>query len=541
MNFKSKKAFSLAEMMVVMLILSLVMAASLPIITKRSNSSSSNNTDTIWQWASNGTDAYFGQTETQGAIIGSDHFISGTDATSKLMINTDKLGINHIMFKQSDTETGHMVVDGNGNVGLGKVNLDVAPPSAPTIENATAIGNGATAKALGSIAIGSSAIASATGLTPHDNGIAIGSGATASNGGLAIGYNAKAPNYDDTSIGQNALMSSSYNQYASENTAIGYMAMSKITQTYQNTAIGANSMKSNETSSYNTAIGPYALNSLLSGDGGNSAIGRNSLSSLTTGKNNTAIGESACVNVTGSNKTCIGAFSGPSGSFASDSSERIFIGSKSNFNARDAVLEVHNDTTARSVVIVNGDMVIRGRTYMNNGAYQGSDTGSVTNPALVRVDSYNMMKQESVFWTSSDKRLKNVGTEFKDGLNKINQLKTYNYTFKKDENKTPRVGVMAQDLQKVFPNAIKKDAAGHLTIRQEDIFYAMINSIKQLDKITQRLADEFKALVIKVQKIEDKITALIRVDQINSQRIKSLEAENKALKTRLSRLEHRIK
>ena len=60
----------------------------------------------------------------------------------------------------------------------------------------------------------------------------------------------------------------------------------------------------------------------------------------------------------------------------------------------------------------------------------------------------------AIYGKSSDRRLKNVGEVFTGGLNKIKQLKVYNYTFKEDENKTPRVGVIAQDLQKVFPDAV---------------------------------------------------------------------------------------
>ena len=46
----------------------------------------------------------------------------------------------------------------------------------------------------------------------------------------------------------------------------------------------------------------------------------------------------------------------------------------------------------------------------------------------------------------SDKRLKYVGKENLSGLDKIRQLKVFNYTYKKDKKKTPHVGVIAQDL-----------------------------------------------------------------------------------------------
>ena len=113
---------------------------------------------------------------------------------------------------------------------------------------------------------------------------------------------------------------------------------------------------------------------------------------------------------------------------------------------------------------------------------------------------------------SSDRRLKYVGKENTSGLDKIRQLKVFNYTYKKDTTKTPHVGVIAQDLQKVFPNAVKKGADGFLTIRMEDMFYALVNAVKELDaKITalqkenQELKAEMKRMNERLNKLEAKV------------------------------------
>ena len=109
-----------------------------------------------------------------------------------------------------------------------------------------------------------------------------------------------------------------------------------------------------------------------------------------------------------------------------------------------------------------------------------------------------------------------MGEVFTGGLNKIKQLKVYNYTFKDDENKTPRVGVMAQDLQKVFPDAVTKGENGFLRIRWEDMFYALINAVKELDL---RVTSENRDL---------------------KKRVTELEKQNKRLEERLSKLESKV-
>ena len=103
----------------------------------------------------------------------------------------------------------------------------------------------------------------------------------------------------------------------------------------------------------------------------------------------------------------------------------------------------------------------------------------------------------------------------------------FNYTFKKDEKKTPHVGVIAQDLQKVFPDAVKKGVDGFLRIRFEDMFFAMINAIKELDARITALENENQELK----------EILNRVQNDN----RKLQDDNKEFETRLKILEAKIK
>ena len=120
---------------------------------------------------------------------------------------------------------------------------------------------------------------------------------------------------------------------------------------------------------------------------------------------------------------------------------------------------------------------------------------------------------------ASDRRLKNIGTVFNSGLEQIKKLEVFNYTYKNDPEKTPRVGVIAQDLQKVFPNAVMKGKDGFLRIRWEDMFYAMINAIKELDTKTGELRQQNKELL---------------------QTTAELKKENEQLEARIAKLEKQL-
>ena len=365
---------------------------------------------------------------------------------------------------------------------------------------------------------------------------------------ISIGY--AATQHNDTgsyniAIGDYALNASNT---GSNNIAIGRDAMYLQTGINTgNTAVGTQAMAGTAKASnyYNTAIGYQALHSAGNSSynaGHNTAVGAEALYNNITGNYNTSIGSGACQYVTGSNKTCIGYNAGPASNsdWASDDKERIFIGSRSKFNNGPAVLEVHNDSgSVRNVratgkgkgdqtyeikktgVVVNGNLFVKGMIFFNDG------TDDWSNPGTIKYNGENdgygaqaygreVTQNASLIYYSdsagkiihqrqdSDRRLKYVGKDNNDGLAKIKQLKIFNYTYKKDTTKTPHVGVIAQDLQKVFPNAVQKGKDGFLTIRMEDMFYAVINAIKELDAKYQAQEKRINELEKRIEKLEAK-------------------------------------
>lgn len=95
----------------------------------------------------------------------------------------------------------------------------------------------------------------------------------------------------------------------------------------------------------------------------------------------------------------------------------------------------------------------------------------------------------------SDARLKDIGAPFTEGLNKLKQLKIYNFSFKNDPNRYSFVGVIAQDLKHIFPNAVYEDESGYYKIRWDEMFYAAINAVKEInskvEELTARVAKDF--------------------------------------------------
>ena len=125
----------------------------------------------------------------------------------------------------------------------------------------------------------------------------------------------------------------------------------------------------------------------------------------------------------------------------------------------------------------------------------------------------------------SDIRLKNVSGDSTAGLKEINALEVKNYTYKNDKEKTPHVGVIAQQLQKIFPNSVFEGEDGYLRIKTEEIFYAMVNSIKELFAQIQDLTAKVVGLDKRLTELEQENEMLKKQNADFEKRLSKLEAK----------------
>lgn len=594
-NYKrNKSAYTIAEVMIVLLILTVIFVAFAPIITKR-KLSSYKSSNAIWNKynETKGFDAYFDPSNTKNTgtaffgvkpdshgavtstltplsrvVIRSGPVTSGNKLQRQIQFRFGRLSGNATE-KKYGKFAGTWLMD-RQNVLLGGAypNIDNTPDNIEARDN-VAIGYqsmNALKNAQGNTALGLSALSE--NISGKYN--------------TAIGYNAGSTLQADynTYIGAGAGEKAS----GSRNTAVGYQAGYNNSGSV-NVFVGANAGRTGS-GSYNVGIGYDALRS-VSGNY-NVAIGTGALKNLTTGSYNTAIGYNACSEVTtGSHKTCIGYNSGPgantqtsymsaTGSWSrgqtvsdylgskTDNLERTYIGGRPYNYGGDAVMEIHNvggtnsnlinnpGVKSNTTTVINGNLIVRGRAMMTIGSklwsfvevdpkgssaersmgyYSNNNVGTIlagnqqdytvcydtkVNTGILPVKLKGGVCLDS---TSSDRRLKNIGTRNLAGLKELNQLKIYDYTFKNDKSKHSQIGVMAQDLQKVFPNSVFEGPDGYLRIRWDEMFFASINAIKELDR-------KIVSLVNRATKVETQIA--------------KLEQENISLKTQVDALSVRV-
>ena len=128
----------------------------------------------------------------------------------------------------------------------------------------------------------------------------------------------------------------------------------------------------------------------------------------------------------------------------------------------------------------------------------------------------------SAWATSSDRRLKDIDGNYEYGLNELRKIKTYRFHYKKDNplqlpSDKAFQGVMAQELQKIMPEAVTKQADGYLTVSTDPIFWATVNAVKELNAENDRLkaeVEQLKAALAKQNKTTESLSA--RLDRIEA-------------------------
>ena len=311
---------------------------------------------------------------------------------------------------------------------------------------------------------------------------AIGAGTLENNGGYdntATGFIAlqhNAGGHSNTATGSNALLD---NTTGSDNTATGFAALSNNTTGNFNVANGMWALSGNTIGVKNTATGYGALTNNTTGDR-NTATGLAALVNNTTGNNNTANGVGALYsNTTGSNNIALGYGAGG----------KLTIG-------------VHNiDIGNEGVAGESGS--IRIGTAVDQTATFIAGISGVTVPDGVGVIIGNNGKLGTVV---SSERFKDEIKPMDKASEAILALKpvTFRYKHELDPVGIPQFGLVAEQVEKVNPDLVARDAQGKpYTVRYEAVNAMLLNEfLKQHRKVEDQQATitELKSTVTQQKK-----------------------------------------
>ena len=256
----------------------------------------------------------------------------------------------------------------------------------------------------------------------------------------------------NTAIGFRALAN---NTNGDSNTATGLLALRSNVSGFGNTATGSRSLDSNTTGNFNTANGIQALTNNTTGSG-NTADGLRALESNISGTGNTALGVDAGTHVTGgSYNTALG------------------------FAAGTAV------TTANNVIAIGTN--VSGEN-VSNTCYIGNIFGATSAMgAAVYVNSLGKLGT-----VVSSRRFKDEVKPMDRASEAILALKPVTFRYKQeiDPAASPQFGLVAEDVEKVNPDLVVRDAGGKVnTVRYEAVNAMLLNEfLKEHRKVEEQQA-----------------------------------------------------
>ncbi len=351
----------------------------------------------------------------------------------------------------------------------------------------------------------------------------------------AIGYQALYSNttgFQNTATGESALFANTtgtnntadgeialfHNTTGSFNTATGYEALYFNTSGTGNTANGDSALFHNTTGGNNTANGGVALFSNTTGYS-NTATGESALARNTTGFNNTANGLNALFNnTTGTNNTAnglnalnrntTGGDNTANGAgalfFNTTGSSNIALG----FNAGENLTTGSNNIDIGNVGVAAEANTIRiGTEGTQTNTYIAGIRGvTLANGIAVYVDTNGHLGT-----APSSERFKEAIKPMDKTSEAILALKpvTFRYKHELDPDGIPQFGLVAEQVEKVNPDLVARDADGKVyTVRYEAVNAMLLNEFLK----EHRKVDEQGATIAKQQKqIEALTTGLQKV------------------------------
>ncbi len=376
----------------------------------------------------------------------------------------------------------------------------------------------------GTIAIGDSAL--------FYNGINSLDGSFEGEGNIAIGSKSLLNNregYSNTAIGQQTLTN---NISGFLNIAVGLQALKANTTGFRNSATGGAALILNTTGNNNSALGSSSLRNNTTGNN-NSGLGQRAIANNTTGNDNVGVGDSVLwLNTTGNRNVALGHLAG----FNSNSSDKLYIANSDSKNL------IYGDFAADSLLLnaktINKfSLNVRGSNALEMGygaAGKQTDAGKICygcfgdpanwlgivggGTAALGTDRVIKLWSEgglrirgnalpdfnntyslgtsgqrwSEVWTNagaintSDARLKTNIVVSPYGLTEVMQMQPVQYNWKTNPNNDLQIGFLAQDIQKIIPEAVVVPANGDpLGMKYNELIPVLVKGIQEQQKLIE--------------------------------------------------------
>lgn len=320
----------------------------------------------------------------------------------------------------------------------------------------------------------------------------------------AAGANALSSNttgFGNTAVGREALTK---NTTALGNTACGYTALGSNSTGNQNTAVGSAALIANTMGSQNVAAGAGAMDFNTTGNA-NVAIGPDALYFNTAGSNNIAIGYDVLArNSTAQNNTAIG-FQALSSNTSGNNNIALGYSAAGNLTAGDNNIDIGNSGVANE----SGTIRIGTPGTQQSTFIAGIYGVTIPSGAEIRIDGMGHVGTRTC--SARFKRDIKSMDKLSEVILKLKPV-TFQYKEEVDPDATRQFGLVAEDVEKISPDLIVRDAEGKpYTVRDDAVNAMLLNEFLK----EHRKVEEQATTIAEMQKQVANLTAMVQ--KVNEQ------------------------
>jgi Chaperone of endosialidase len=297
----------------------------------------------------------------------------------------------------------------------------------------------------------------------------------------------------NTAEGEDALFSLTSGE---NNTALGFQALYNVTTTFENTAVGSQALLSNTVGTRNVAVGCQAQISLTNGDS-NIAVGGGSLTHNESGNFNTALGRRALFRILDDQNTGLGFFAGSNNQGGTNN---IYIGNVGPVPIGTESNTIRLGTQTATIATVGNPPVESHLMPAHTATFIAGIFGKTSSGGIpVYINSNGKLGT-----TTSSKRFKENIKPMDNTSEAILALKPVTFHYKKeiDPDVTPQFGLVAEDVAKVNPDLVARDAKGQVyTVRYDAVNAMLLNEFLKARRQIDAQQKQIDALATGLQKV----------------------------------------
>jgi endosialidase-like protein len=201
---------------------------------------------------------------------------------------------------------------------------------------------------------------------------------------------------------------------------------------------------------------------------------------------------------------------------------RIGAADDGNFSDR-IVFQSNKPGTPNNALRLNMTILSTGRVGIGTGA-----------PDMLLSVNGNADKVGGGSWaTFSDGRLKHLNGSFNSGLSQVLKLHPIRYRYKTDnaigiQDTEEHIGVVAQEVQRVIPEAVTENNKGYLLVNNDPIIWSMLNAIKEQQALIRKQQTQIRSQQAQILRLASQVSAIqvsSRVSSRASSEVRTVQAQ----------------